>query len=121
MFTDFPLYDQLANSTDDGVSLTDVQKQTIVASIKTMSDREHEIVFALIRAHQIQSASPNLGIIPYDGKHMKKGIKFTLEQLPRKLQHILFSFVTMHRLAKEDSFAVAPSSSSFASSFVGPP
>ena len=102
MFPEFPLYEQLYTSCGDN-KLSDEQQQMVVNEIKSMSEYEHEIVYALIRAHQLHTQSVNntLNILPYDSKHMKKGIRFDLNRFPHKLQCILAAFVDRYQKNKQ--------------------
>jgi hypothetical protein len=95
MTTEFPLYNQITQkitvdelSEDDKIFFTD--------TVKNLSNMEHEIIFALIRTHQVQTNTSSRYILPYNGKHQKKGIKFDLNKLPIELQCILLEFVKLH-------------------------
>jgi hypothetical protein len=99
MSTEFPLYNQLVEkihieelSEDDKIFFTD--------NIQKLSKTEHEIIFALIRTHQIQTNESSRYILPYNAKHQKKGIKFDLNKLPNDLQCILLEFVKLHMNTK---------------------
>lgn len=92
-FTDFPLYEQLYSSTDDSFLSSEEQIQ-LLNEIKHMNSNEHEIVYTLIRVHQLETNMASNGVLPFDGRYMKRdgGIKFQLDKLPKKLQRILHAF-----------------------------
>lgn len=97
MFPEFPLFEQILDQTTNEPLSMD-EKQAVVSSIKSMTEREHEIIFALIQAYQLYHNSSTNGIIPFEGKHLKtKGIKFDLNLLPHRLQQILGIFSELHR------------------------
>ena len=88
----FPLYHQLEEQVSEFPdALTHEEKMEFLGKVKTMSDQQHEHIFVLIRLHGVI----NPYIIPYNGKHQKKGIKFDLDNLPVRLQHILLKFSTL--------------------------
>jgi hypothetical protein len=89
----FPLFDQLYPNNGDDIQVLDTNtKEVILQKIKHMNEYEHEIVFALIRAYHIQHEQIHC-ILPYNGKHQKKGIKFDFDCFPPPLQHVIFQFV----------------------------
>lgn len=96
MFSEFPLFEQILDQTTNE-PLSIEEKQAVVSSIKSMTEREHEIIFALIQAYQLYHNSSTSGIIPFEGKHLKtKGIKFDLNLFPNRLQRILKIFSEIH-------------------------
>lgn len=93
VFTDFPLYEQLYSSTDES-ALTNEEQMRLLTEIKAMNSNEHEIVYTLIRVHQLETNMTSYGVLPFDGRYMKRGggLKFYLDKLPKKLQRILHAF-----------------------------
>jgi len=99
MSTEFPLYDQIIKKiTHEKLpdELSEDDKKFFTDAIKNLSQTEHEIIFALIRTHQIQTNESSQYILPYNAKYQKKGIKFDLDKLPIKLQYILLTFIKLH-------------------------
>jgi len=99
MNTDFPLFNQLFQSVKDNnpPPLTDLEKTMIVQTIKSLNDQEHEILYIVMRIYQLKHEHINTQyILPYNGKHQKKGIKFELDQLPEQLQLIIHEFIKLH-------------------------
>lgn len=95
--TMFPLYEQLTEQLPEIIeSLTDNKKQYFLSSVATLTNVEHEIIFALIRSHQIKMNNTKFYILPYNAKNQKKGIKFDFDMFPVELQHILILFIEKH-------------------------
>ena len=93
----FPLYETIYHRVRTKVlDLTHDEKQFVVDNIKTLELNEHEIIYALIRTYQSKYNNLNSYIIPYNGKYLKKGIKFDLEKFPHTLKHILHDFIQTH-------------------------
>jgi len=88
-FSNFPLY--LSLKKDDFKELTCEEKDTLISSIKLMNDDQHEKIYALIRAYHLDHDN-NIQHIPYNGKNLKSGLKFDIDCIPSKLQHILHEF-----------------------------
>ena len=98
--TSFPLYNQLLSEITCSLSpdsaIKDEDKSLFVDTVPKMSDLEHELIFTLIRSHQVHEGQNILYILPYNAKHQKKGIKFDFCKLPAILQHILILFIKKH-------------------------
>lgn len=101
--TSFPLFNQLSKKIQENpiCPLNDVNKQTCIDTIKTMSSTEHELIFALIRFFQMEMNENTCYTLPYHSKHQKAGIKFDMDKLPYELQHILYEFVQLHIQSRE--------------------
>lgn len=91
----FPLYNQI-QSKIESIELLDDDKDFFIETVKKLSEKEHELMFALVRTHQIQNNDSTFYILPYNAKYQKKGIKFDFDRLPVELQNILLEFVRMH-------------------------
>lgn len=88
-FSNFPLY--LSLKKEDFKELTSEEKDSLISTIKTMNDDQHEKIYALIRAYHLDHDN-NIQHIPYNGKNLKSGLKFDIDCMPSKLQHILHEF-----------------------------
>lgn len=95
MTTEFPLYNQITQKMTVE-ELSEDDKLFFTNTVENLSKMEHEIIFALIRTHQVQTNESSRYILPYNAKHQKKGIKFDLNKLPNELQCILLEFVKLH-------------------------
>ncbi len=84
------LYDKLCAQIHD--STTDDEKVWFIDNIKTLSDKEHKAIFALIKIHQTRNDPPPKSL-PYNAKHQKKGVKLEFDALPVDLQSILISYI----------------------------
>ena len=92
----FPLYNQLLSEVDCSTNLSDEDKNFFIDSVPELTDLEHELIFTLIRSHQVHENENIFYILPYNAKHQKKGMKFDFGKLPRTLQHILVLFIQRH-------------------------
>ena len=90
-FPNFPLYDTLKK--DNFKELSDEEKDLLFDYLKTMNDEKQEIVYALIKAYYMEEQQfISTNELPYNGKTLKSRIKFDLDHLPSKLQHLLKTF-----------------------------
>lgn len=90
-FPKFPLYESLSNLKNEQ-DISEDDKKEMIEKINLMSTEKHEILYALIKAYNIneQYSSEEL---PYGGKIQKNSkLKFDLNSIPSKLQFILKSF-----------------------------
>ena len=93
-FTGFPLYSTLIKEVEDD-TITLVEKQYIMNNIKKLDKQDYEYLYCLIVSYYIDHNKKNVKeIIPFDGKQLKTGVKFNLEDLPNKLQKIIYIFIT---------------------------
>ncbi len=102
--TKFPLYDNLAKDVPN-TDLTKKQKKELIAAIESIDDHGCELIYALIRMHEVEnSSSYGCFKLPYSGVFIEDvKIVFDIEQFPNKLKRIIFNFVNMHSLKmKED-------------------
>jgi hypothetical protein len=88
-FPNFPLYHSI--NLDDFKELTVDEKDKFIDSFKDMSEDKHKIIYALVRAYHLDHDN-NLQEIPYGGKNLKSGLKFDFDNLPSKLQFMLYTF-----------------------------
>lgn len=91
----FPLYNQLTNKIQN-IELNEDQKQYFIEQFKILTKNEHELIFALIRMHQMNTKDSTFYTLPYGAKNQKSGIKFDFEKLPNELQWILYEFIHLH-------------------------
>lgn len=97
MATSFPLYDNLCTKIYPTGELSYQDQEFMAETIKNLSDREHELIYALIRSYQVNhTESSSVYIFPYNAKRLKKGIKFNIQCLPDELQHIILAFLKLH-------------------------
>lgn len=91
----FPLYDNL-NINDLPIhEMTSAEKDGLVELVESLDEDGRERVFVLIKKFYSQQGEGNVRI-PYNGKQVKKDIKFDLSEMPNKLRHMLHKFVVMH-------------------------
>ena len=96
----FPLYNTFKNKTDiKDEELTLNEKEELITMIDSFQKNEHkshELIYALIRSHQLEDDSITYTSLPYECKEQKSGIKFNVSKLPAKLQQILYCFSKKH-------------------------
>lgn len=80
--------------------LTATKKDEFIRNIKKLDDKGNEILFILIKLHELQTVE-NLDI-PYQGKVLYDEVKFEMENIPAQLQHILSKFVIAHIKSMEE-------------------
>jgi len=97
----FPLYSNLSNQIGDKPKkLTIKQKKDFIEKINTIDDKGFELIFILIQNYLLD-IQETCCMTPYKSKIVSKSgnlvnIKLNINQLPVKLQHILYNFVLMH-------------------------
>jgi hypothetical protein len=94
-FKGFPLYSTLVKELDD-VPVNLLQKQAIMNNIKKINTQGYEYIYGLIISYYIDQNKKNAETIPYEGKQLKTGVKFNLEDLPDKLQKLIYLFIEKH-------------------------
>jgi hypothetical protein len=98
--SNFPLYNILEQSVSNEQSVSEQSKVELVASIKILDALEQELVYTLIRTFQSNHHNETTSDIPYQGKQMKKGIKFDINLVPDKLIKMLEKFIEIHGKVK---------------------
>lgn len=91
-FPNFPLYQSIKR--DDFKELTTEEKDKFMEVLKDMSEDKHKVIYALIRAYHLEH-DINMQEIPYGGKNLKSGLKFDFDNLPSKLQFMLYNFSSL--------------------------
>ena len=102
-FSGFPLYSTLLKEIDNDSIITLTEKQYIMNNIKKIDKQNYEYLYCLIISYFIDNNKKNTKDIPYEGKQLKTGIKFNLEDLPKKLQKIIFIFMQKIIIAQEET------------------
>ena len=93
---DFPLYNHLLKDVVDD-DLSKEKKEEFAKNIKAMNAQGHKLVYVLIRRFSVDNEECKTdGALPYEGKYMKKNLKFELERFPNRLKQMLHQFTVMH-------------------------
>ena len=100
--TNFPLYDSIEQkilelSIDKDSSITSENKNKFVEFVKTTSEDIHQLIYMLIKVHQLKYDATSSTNLPFNGKEQKCGLKFDIDVLPSHLQHILIQFSNMQQ------------------------
>jgi len=92
----FPLYDSLSKDISSN-DLTVTQKRSFVRRVSKIDTRGHELIYALIRMHQVENNEKNTSFtLPYNGTFIETDINFDLDKFPSILKQILFKFLGVH-------------------------
>lgn len=92
----FPLYENIIKKVDSN-ELTIDEKTEFLKKFKKIDTEGHETTYALIKIFFIKNNVGNFNYqLPYNSKFLKSGIKFDLDNIPPKLQQILFSYFDMN-------------------------
>jgi len=91
-FPNFPLYHSI--NLDDFKELSVEEKDKFMDLFKDMPEDKHKIIYALVRAYHLDN-DINVQEIPYGGKNLKSGLKFDFDNLPSKLQFMLYTFSSL--------------------------
>ena len=100
--TNFPLYDSIEQkilelSIDKDSSVTSENKNKFVEFVKTTGEDIHQLIYMLIKVHQLKYDTTSSTNLPFNGKEQKCGLKFDIDILPSHLQHILIQFSNMQQ------------------------
>jgi hypothetical protein len=88
----FPLYIQLTSEFTIK-NPNDNDRNLFIERVKKIPKHYHEIIYAIIRTHQILNNKSSVCILPYNAKRQKRGIKFDFDKLPLELQCILLKYI----------------------------
>jgi len=82
-------YDEIAKQ----IEQSDINPE-IFTSINTLDSKYHIYIYMIIYTYHIKEGNKSESI-PYDGKtmYLGKGIKFIIENLPKKLQCMIYKFL----------------------------
>lgn len=70
--------------------MLDCDKDTLLQKLQKASPPQQETIYVMIRSHQLQNGTVhNCLALPYNGKRMKRGIKFDLDKFPDELLYKL--------------------------------
>jgi len=103
----FPLFCTLEKkweqlSLDRQSYVTDLEKQYIVEEIKKMDETTQELVYAIIRFYSLFYDKHVIEVLPYSLKKSKQikhhTYRLDLQDLPIKLQRLLYEFVLLHNI-----------------------
>ncbi|NDE17423.1 hypothetical protein EBZ80_21075 [bacterium] len=96
----FPLYDMVCTRLGETpiAPLNDEEQASLVANVKALDSMGQELVFALIRYHQLRVSGESMMEAPFGMRKMKNGEhRVDVRNLPPSLQHVLTHFVKIHQ------------------------
>lgn len=97
MACNVPLYNCILHEINDD---DEVDKAQLVKDIQELDSEGQNLVYVLMRVHQLKNHENNMISIPYKGKKLKGGYKFDIDELPVTLQRILVHFIMKHKHVK---------------------
>jgi len=95
----FPLYNIILSQVNyDLEEISGDTKEILAKDIKNLNQECQERIYGIIKSYDIDSQDPtSVYELPYSGRQLKSGIKFDIDSLPLKLQHMLLTFLTVHK------------------------
>lgn len=95
MLHNFTLYNILHNeASNEDMNLE--EKTILVKQLKKIDLEGCELVYAIIRCYQIENDSHISNALPYDGRIVKTGMKWDIENIPTKLLRMIETFLKKH-------------------------
>jgi hypothetical protein len=100
--TTFPLYDTLIKDINFKKDLSIEQKEEFIEKVEHIDDKGRDLIYALIQFHNIINKDESITSgVPYSGNIENVGknsenISWVFTDLPIKLRHILYKFITIH-------------------------
>lgn len=92
----FPLYDNLSKDISN-TKLNTTQKKSFIKRVEKIDKSGYELVYALIKMYQMENNEGSTSFtLPYNGKYINNEMNFDLDEIPGKLQQILYKFLSAH-------------------------
>ena len=101
----FPLYNLLSQGVPEKEDLTITQKADFMDKVKTLSNENKELFYALVKKHELERSENKetfmTSELPYKGVYTSKTVddrliktvEFKLLDFPVPLRHILYKFL----------------------------
>ena len=92
----FPLYSNIKNQVQNkGLIITKKIKEQFKKDFKKVDTDSHELIYALIRAYQLDKNINIDNLLAFKARKLKYGVKYNLDELPEELINILIFFIKM--------------------------
>ena len=89
----FPLYSNIRNQIKNkSVIITKEIKEQFKKDFKKLDVESHELVYALIRAYQLDNNINTDNLLAFKARQLKYGVKYNLNEFPADLINILIIF-----------------------------
>lgn len=105
----FPLYDNLCQDISD-TKLNTAQKKSFIKRVEKIDKSGYELVYALIKMYQMENNECSTSFtLPYNGKYNNNNneMTFDLDEIPGKLQQILYKFLSAHLSKMKEESAIS--------------
>jgi hypothetical protein len=89
-----PVYEMLSESSMD-IELSLEEKEMLTRNVKEMNQIGHELVYVIIKSYEKEN-SKDITAYPYEGKPLKTGVKFDIDNFDNRLKQIIFKFSKLH-------------------------
>jgi hypothetical protein len=94
--SNFPLYDNLVNKISEK-KLTPYQKNKLLKQFEFLETEQHELIYVLIKTYEnLNCKLNNMQIFPFDIVSDNNELNININNLPPKLQQILYKFINTH-------------------------
>jgi len=103
----FPLYDNLCKGISN-TKLNTTQKKSFIKRVEKIDKSGYELVYALIKMYQMENNEGSTSFtLPYNGKYINNEMTFDLDEIPGKLQQILYKFLSAHLSKMKEESAIS--------------
>jgi hypothetical protein len=100
----FPLYDNLYRESTS-TELTKQERDEFIKIVKKIDTYGSELIYAVAKCYQLNHvSSTDILNLPYKSKLVKGAIRFELEEMPPKLQRMLYIFLKKHMQKMQEEF-----------------
>ena len=72
------------------------KKESLLKNIALLDEKGCEMLYIIIKYHQLESKPNAFDILPYESKFVSKQLRFDVEKLPNDLKFIISKFVFSH-------------------------
>ena len=77
-------------------NLTVEQKELLIKKISKLDGKGQELLYVIIKSHQLENRKDFLEQLPYEGKFTGKNLRFDVDKFPKDLIFMVSKFVEMH-------------------------
>lgn len=72
------------------------KKELLLKNIALLDEKGCEMLYVIIKYHQLETKPNAIDILPYESKFVSKQLRFDVEKLPNDLKFIISKFVSSH-------------------------
>jgi hypothetical protein len=72
------------------------KRETLLRNISMLDEKGQEMLYVIIKYHQLETKKDAMEQLPYDSKFVSKNLRFDIEKFPNDLKYITNKFVQMH-------------------------